>query len=441
MMRLFSMWSLLAISSMSMNAAEPGGPAFPLKISDNHRYLVDQRGQPFLIHGDSPWEIIWQATREEATEYLDRRVAQGFNTVLVNLIPDKLGDNDHPWTKNRYGARVFRDPNDFTTAVPEYFGHAEWFVGEAGKRGLLVLLFPCYLGIDTTWIDELHANGVDKARAYGRFVAERFAKHPNIIWIMGGDRDPGYALAEHDALAEAIHEHDPQHLMTFHGREHSSATLYHHASWLGLNLTYNYRETYVQSHEDYRRTPVKPTFLGESGYEREANDHRYGTPQRMRRQAYWTLLAGSCGHVYGTAFWHLRPGWRDSLDWTGARQMKYVRDFFESLPWHQLVPEFEKQLILAGQGEYGSKEDYVTAAATADRKTTVLYMPIARRVRLNLALFPAPVRARWFDPTTGAYIEMGRESLPNRGDRWLTPPPRDCDSDWVLLLQASSIPL
>ena len=52
----------------------------------------------------------------------------------MNLIPDKISGNNHPWTKNRYGAQVFRDPNDFTTAVPEYFDHAEWFVQEAGKR-------------------------------------------------------------------------------------------------------------------------------------------------------------------------------------------------------------------------------------------------------------------------------------------------------------------
>ncbi len=112
-----------------------------------------------------------------------------------------------------------------------------------------------------------------------------------------------------------------------------------------------------------------------------------------------------------------------------------MRDLFASLPWHQLVPEFEKQLILAGQGEYGSKEDYVTAAATPDRRTALLYMPIARRLRLNLALFPAPVRARWFDPTTGIYRDAAPEALPNRGEHWLNPPARECDSDWVLLLQ------
>lgn len=435
-MRLLVMMVMLLAAPLN-SAIAGGSPEFPLKVSENQRYLLDQGGRPFLIHGDSPWEIVWQLKREEAIEYLDHRVAQGFNTVLVNLIPDKVAGNNHPWTKNRYGVQVFRDPNDFTTAVPEYFDHAEWFVQEADRRGLLVLLFPCYLGAETTWLDDLHANGVEKVRAYGRFVAQRFSKYPNLIWVMGGDRDPEYAVAEHDALAEAIRAHDPKHLMTYHGAVHSSGTLYHNAPWLDLNLNYNYRETYVQPHEDYRRTPVKPTLMGESGYEREANDNRYGTPQRMRRQAYWTLLAGSCGHLYGSSFWHLKHGWRDALDWTGVRQMRHVRELFESLPWHRLVPQFEKELILAGQGEYGSREDYITAAATPDRRIAALYMPIARRVKLNLALFPGPVHARWFDPTDGIYSDAGDKILPNQGERWFTPPARECDGDWVLLLESA----
>ncbi|MCI0403323.1 MAG: DUF4038 domain-containing protein, partial [Acidobacteria bacterium] len=412
-------------------------PAFPLKVSGNGHHLVDQNGKPFLLHGDSPWESIWRLTREEMIQYLDRRAEQGFNSILVNLIPDSL-DDGHPRTTNRYGVMPFRDPNDFSTANAAYFDHAEWVVSEANKRRLLVLMFPCYLGISHTWMDELHKNGVAGARAYGKFVAERFREYPNLIWIMGGDIDPEFAQAEHDALAESLHEHDPGRLITFHGREHSSATLYHNAKWLGLNMTYTYGDTYVQSHEDWRRTPVKPTILSESGYERESNDRRYGTPLRMRRQAYWTLLAGSCGHLYGSFYWHLKPGWRESLEWPGALHMKHVRDFFEALPWTEMVPEFEKQLILDGQGEYGSTDDYITAASTPDRRVAALYMPVPRRLKLDMALFPGPVRARWFDPTTGVYSNAAAQPLANQGEHWLIPPPRESDGDWALVLESQS---
>jgi len=157
-------------------AADP--PVYPLKVIENGRYFVDQKNQPFLLHGDSPWEILWRLKKEETVEYLDRRAAQGFNAVLVNLIPDSLGEG-HPMTPNRYGHAPFRNPDDFRTAVPEYFDHAEWFVREAGKRDLLVVMFPCYLGINFTWLDDLKRNGVAGAKAYGEFVAMRFKKYPN----------------------------------------------------------------------------------------------------------------------------------------------------------------------------------------------------------------------------------------------------------------------
>src|SRR3954464_7617352 len=43
----------------------PGTPesAFPLAISADGRYLVDQNNQPFLITGDSAWSLIAQLSQ------------------------------------------------------------------------------------------------------------------------------------------------------------------------------------------------------------------------------------------------------------------------------------------------------------------------------------------------------------------------------------------
>lgn len=421
-----------AILFLLLTSVGAAGP-FPLRVSDNGRYLVDALGKPFLVHGESSWEIVYLLTREEISEYFAKRAVQGFNATFMNILPD----SDDPHTRNRYGDEPFRNPLDFTTMNDAYFDHAEWVVAEALRHGLAAFIFPCYLGISVSWSDELRANGVEKAAAYGKAVANRFGKYTNVVWVMGGDIDPNEAMPEQLALAEAIHRHDPQHLVSYHGREHSSGDLFHDAGWLGINFTYSYVETYTQTHGDWQRTPVKPTLLSESGYEREANDWRYGTPQRMRRQAYWTLLAGSCGHFYGTAFWHARPGWRESLDWPGARHMQIVCKFFESIPWYTLVPEFEKKLIVEGNGEYGSNDDYIVAAAAPDLSLAVIYMPVARYLGLDLTIFPTPVQARWFDPTTGEYgesFQLKNQKYTAWGKR-LVPPARECDSDWVLMLR------
>ena len=42
---------------------------FPLKVSKNRRYLVDQRGRPFLIVGDSPQALIGDLSLKEAETY------------------------------------------------------------------------------------------------------------------------------------------------------------------------------------------------------------------------------------------------------------------------------------------------------------------------------------------------------------------------------------
>ena len=62
-----------------------GQPHFPLKISENRRYFVDQDGKPFLYHADTGWQIFTQLTTDEAIEYMSFRKAQGFNTIQVQL--------------------------------------------------------------------------------------------------------------------------------------------------------------------------------------------------------------------------------------------------------------------------------------------------------------------------------------------------------------------
>jgi hypothetical protein len=39
---------------------------YPLKVSINRRFLVDQHDQPFLIHGDTAWSLITALDQGEA---------------------------------------------------------------------------------------------------------------------------------------------------------------------------------------------------------------------------------------------------------------------------------------------------------------------------------------------------------------------------------------
>src|SRR6185369_5642093 len=83
------------------------GTTFPLAVSANGRYLVDQNNAPFRIHGDSPWDLLVTITSSEVDTYLDNRATKGFNTLLMELIEHKSYAAGSPAPANRNGDRPF----------------------------------------------------------------------------------------------------------------------------------------------------------------------------------------------------------------------------------------------------------------------------------------------------------------------------------------------
>src|SRR5439155_4593852 len=75
-----------AVSAPDRTAAIGSGPAYPLRIGPTHRYLVDQRGAPFLIVGDSPQSLIANLSERLADKFFGNRNAAGFNAVWINLL-------------------------------------------------------------------------------------------------------------------------------------------------------------------------------------------------------------------------------------------------------------------------------------------------------------------------------------------------------------------
>ena len=83
---------LLWSSGCGGNSAPAGGSPpgsfgrYPLEVSSNGRYLVDQDNRPFLITGDSPQALIARLSESEADFYFGTRAAGGFNAVWINLL-------------------------------------------------------------------------------------------------------------------------------------------------------------------------------------------------------------------------------------------------------------------------------------------------------------------------------------------------------------------
>src|SRR5882724_4864154 len=70
-------------------AAAPPRAALPkLKVSDNHRFLVDANGRPFFYLADTAWELFHRLNREEAQDYLKDRAAKRFNVIQACVLAE-----------------------------------------------------------------------------------------------------------------------------------------------------------------------------------------------------------------------------------------------------------------------------------------------------------------------------------------------------------------
>jgi len=402
-----------------------GADRYPVRVAPDRRHLLDQSGKPFLVQGDAPWSLIAGLTDEEAEKYLETRRMQGFNSIIVNLIEHKFRG-----PVNRYGEGPFLTPGDFSTPNEKYFDHADWVLRKAAEKGIQVFLAPIYLGYvgtDEGWIEELKANGVEKARNWGRYVGTRFRRFDNIVWIIGGDRNPDEARADADAVAQGIKETDDRHILTAHCHpENSAIDQYRNEGWLDLNDTYTYGIVHQKLRADYDRHPIMPYVLIETTYEGEHN----ASAVQIRRQAYWAILSGATGQFMGNRpVWLFDPGWESALNSVGAQDMRRLHLLFSSHPWYELIPDEKHEVVVDGLGEFNGM-DYLTAARASDGSTVMAYMPTSRTATIEMnSLSGSEAVAWWFNPRTGQISEAGK--FPTGGKRKFTPP---SEGDWVLVL-------
>lgn len=125
----------------------------------------------------------------------------------------------------------------------------------------------------------------------------------------------------------------------------------------------------------------------------------------------------------------------------------YFKTFFSSREWYKLIPDQSHTLLTAGYGTYThggnvSDSDYATAAKTPDGTLAVVYTPVTHTLTIALTNFSSRVTARWYDPTANTFAAIPGSPFPNiRAHDFTTPGNnRAGDDDWVLVLEAATIP-
>jgi Protein of unknown function (DUF4038)/Putative collagen-binding domain of a collagenase len=457
-----SVFALVACSSGTPQGGSPTGdsrnntepvrlmppPSYPLRAGPTQRYLVDRKGLPFLIVGDSPQALVVNVSLPDADKFMADRAATGFNSLWVNLLCNTYtGGRSDGTTFDKLAP--FSTPGDLANPNEAYFRRADAVIRLAAKHGLTVLLDPIETG---GWLGTLLDNGVKKDYAFGKWLGNRYKSFPNIIWFNGNDfqqyQDPT-ANAVVFAVARGIRATDKSHIHTveldnfrYGSRPSGSRDSRLWTPLIGLDAAYTYYPTYAQVLKEYNRPDHIPVFMVEANYEFE---HDYSGPETLRRQEYWSLLSGASGQLYGNKYtWQFIDGWKDHLDTTGVTELQYITKLVADRPWFKLVPDQRHKLVTAGFGSFSSSgsvndNDYVTAAKTPDGKLAIAYLPTGHTITVDLGRLKGRVKAQWYDPTTGMYTVTQGSPLANSRKRDFTPPSHNAagDNDWVLVLTAA----
>ncbi len=429
----------------------------PLKVSPDKHHLVTADGKPFFWLGDTGWELFHKLNKEDATAYFKKRAEQGFNVIEAVA----LAELDGLHTPNAYGNLPFVD-NTFTQPNEKYFQYTDSLIDIAAGFHLYIALLP-------TWGDKIFKDAWGKgpeifnpatAYTYGKWISNLFKNKTNIIWIIGGDRDPRPDSKDADtwrALAKGIAENlggNDHAFMTFHPQPKgtgSSSQWFQNDDWLDMNMlqTGHCRDTEVWEtvRNDYNRKPPKPVLNSENIYEEmpvcfNAKELGYANAYGVRKAAYLSVFAGACGHTYGcgpviffgekgTNFFAGLHGWKESLDFTAANEMKYLRLLIESRPMLDRLPA---QNILMNEGNCSAER--IQAARGKDY--AFMYSAYGRDIIIKAKSFTAKLNANWYDPRTGKTTFIG--TFDNEQQLTFTPPlpvaspvPSQRE-DWVLIL-------
>ncbi|MEO8111451.1 MAG: glycoside hydrolase family 140 protein [Ginsengibacter sp.] len=425
---------------------QKGFPQF--SVSPDHHYLLKD-GKPFYWLGDTGWELFHRLTKEEADQYFKRRSEQGF-TVIQAVV---LAEMDGLHTPNAYGDKPLID-DDPTKPNEAYFKQVDFVVDRADQYNLNVAMLP-------TWADKINKGTWGKgpeifnttnAKIYGAWIGNRYKSKTNIIWVLGGDRNPRNEkdVAIWNAMGEGIMQAtNNKAVITYHPQpcDSGSATWFHRETWLAFNMFQNGHcrdnDVYNKIQLAHNMQPTKPVIDGESLYEDHpvcfnVKDLGKSSAYDIRKYAYLDVFAGAFGNTYGCHdIWQMYSPryesvngaamyWQDAMNLPGANQMQYVRRLIESHPMLERVPDqsliVENDLAPSERIQATRGNDYAFIYTSEGKSFTVILDKIAG----------ATLRAYWYNPRDGKTTNM--DNVTNSGTKKFTPPSSGYGQDWVLVI-------
>lgn len=415
--------------------AAPAQQLQPLQVAANPHYFQTADGKPFFWLGDTGWLLFVKCNRREVLHYLDLRQQQGFNVIQVMVLHTLSAKNvygDFALTNGDISKPAITNGVAFEdSAQYDFWDHVEFIINEAAKRRIYMALVP-------VWGSNVKGGKVNvaQAKAYAKFLAERYKKYSNVIWMNGGDIPGDEHMEIWNAIGTTLKKYDPAHLVTFHPRgRYTSSDWFHPQPWLDFNMVQSGHRTYAQDTSlrekhrfgednwryiklDWSLKPTKPVLDGEPSYEHipyglhDSLQPRWDAAA-VRRYAYWSVFAGAAGFTYGDnavmqfhtikeggGSFGVRENWQDELTATGATQMQFIKKLMLSYDYFSRVPA-QELIVNNNQTRY----NYILA--TKGTGYAMVYTFTGKPFRVNLGkLGFKPAKAQWYFPASGKYVPV-----------------------------------
>lgn len=455
-----------------------------LRISATGRGLETESGKPFFWLADTAWTIATELHWKDAKAYLEDRKEKGFSVIqIVALDPEA-----DPEMRSPCGEKALLSDKPLTPNA-RYFEYLDHVIQMAEELELYVLLLPVWgqLVVGENWFGKTFEKIIteDNAYAYGAWLGERYRSQTNIIWALGGDRHPVHQGVDYrrlwrlmaEGLAKGVlgkelkwNENDPawsDMLITYHTSCFGNPLRYSTTdywtdedAWIRFNMLQSGHnpsvQSYLQVEKDYYRKPVKPVIDGEPNYEGMPMSFPLTHPLQthgdwnVRRRAYWSLFAGSFGHTYGHhSIWRFARkkddwtllAWHEALDQPGARQMKVLRDFVHSRPFHRAEP-CQGMIRHPANCADGCLDDHRQACMDSEGSFAWIYFTSGGTEQVDLSRMQgSPLHAWWFNPrdgkcydAEGSVSEKPFASFSEKTVVAFTTPTSGKEQDWILVL-------
>ncbi len=426
----------------------------PLELSRNRRYLQQADGTPFFWLSDTAWNGPLKADQPSWETYLEDRQQKGYTAVQFVTTQWIAADGDAD------GRRAYSPTGTFSID-PEFFQRMDKRIAAINQHAMVavpVLIWDVNPGNRSPSLDPGSSLSDDELTRLAKYEVARYGAY-HVAWILAGDGEYlGEKADRWKKIGRAVFGNARNQIVTLHpaGQQWGSAEL-ENEPWFTL---ISYQSGHGDSARDFewltsgpasknwqgsRTLPIinlEPNYEGHLAYQ----SRKPFDAHAIRRAAYWSLLvtptAGVAYGAHGVWGWQTTPGvpmnhettgiapaWYDAIHFPGSTDMKYLRNFFESLKWWTLRPSQE---LLVEQPGTRDPAQFVAAAQSEDERWAILYFPVGQKIQLNAEKLPKFAVVRWYDPSRGQW-KNGAQARGNSGE--LTAPD---EGDWIAWIGAAS---